>query len=350
MSSGVAGTDDGTERSEPNVAVAVCIPTADRPEWVEALLRNLTEQALAPDRILVVDGSRGPETGQVCENLNDLYEPGRLRYEKWDRGLTLQRRRGIEMLQRSASVKYVCMLDDDVTIPNDFLSKTVSFLESADGREFGGVCGYETEGYGKPFTKLERLYSRLGLFDGELRAGRWLYCGEFLELSKVEELAGVFETSFLPGGITVWNMSVFDDVLPPIKFAGYRGGEDKHLSLRVGLRYRLGVLGEARIQHHSARGGARPGKFRTAYLEMRNKAIILKDCDPKPTIGRYLSFLGFNFLNLGARLILLMALREFNQVTHFAGSLTGLLHCTVAPPRSSPDSMVRNSEKMRCVS
>jgi len=237
------------------------------------------------------------------------------------------------------NISYVCMLDDDVLLAPDFLGKIVCFLTSNQGTRYGGVAGYEMVKSGQHFEHLEEIYNCLGIFDGELRPGRWLYCGEWLELSRLQPTDGIYSTEFLPGGLTVWRMAVFDRFLPPAQLTGFRGAEDKHLSLRVATVFRLGILGEARCWHYHVPGGPRLNKFMTAYGLMRNKAIILRDCDPNPTARRYLAFLGFNLLHLTVRLFVMVARIELHQVPDFLGSLLGWAHCLLIPPKPTGDAL-----------
>jgi len=51
---------------------------------------------------------------------------------------------------------------------------------------------------GQPFLGLDRFFHRIGVFDGEFRPGRWLYCGYFLELEHVMRTDGILATDFLP--------------------------------------------------------------------------------------------------------------------------------------------------------
>ena len=327
-----------SQRTDTSFATSVCIPTADRPEALERLLLNLSEQTRPPDHVLVVDASRTDEPEKVCQRLQEQFPPGCLRFERWARGLTGQRRRGIEVLQQPGNVRYVCMLDDDVLLAPDFLEHVVNFLESDEGGPYGGVSGYEMLGCGKPFERLERVYARLKIFDGELRPGRWLYCGEFLQLSRLQPFSGVHDCEFLMGCSMVFRIEVFDQFLPPLALSHYALGEDKHLSLRVGTHYKLGVLGEARIWHYHAPGGRFP-RFEMGYRALRNGAIILRDCDPNPKPRRYLAFLGFNLLHLWVSLLFILVKLELRKVPHFLGSLVGWLHCLLVPPKRTRDAL-----------
>ena len=247
------------------------------------------------------------------------------------------------MLKKVPDVRYVCFLDDDVVLADGFLRTAIDFLDSDTGRSFGGISGYDLAGNGKPFERVEVLYNRLGLFEGPLRPGRWLYCGYFLELDRLPLSDEIHESDFLLGGATIWRREVFDHFLPPLAM-GSHDGEDKHFSLRVHTRFRLGVHGGVRMRHLHGPGG-RPGGSRLAYRYIRTRAILLRDCDPRLSLLRYLAFLGFNLLHLVVRLGTAIGRRHFGELENLGWSALGWLSCVVFPPRRTQDALEQEQRK-----
>jgi GT2 family glycosyltransferase len=327
-------------------AVAVCVPTADRPTAVERVLRSVAAQTLAPVSVVVVDASREAATADVCGSLTDRFPRGALRHERAVRGLTLQRRRAVDIARQDERVAYIAMLDDDVILEPDFLARMVEFLESEEGRRFGGLSGYDIQGWGRPFERLERFYARIGLYDGELRPGRWLYCGRFLELSRLGTFSGVYRSDFIGGGLTVWRTEVFDRFLPPAAMSGYALLEDKHLSLRVATSYHVGVMGDAVVQHDRAHGG-RPRHVAMSYRLVRRQALILRDCDAHPSVRRYIAFLGFTAVDLALQFVLNLIRLRSSTFPRLVGAAAGLASCVVAPPRRTEDALAPRSGRFR---
>lgn len=323
-------------------AVAVCIPTAGRPSLVEAVLGSLAEQDLQPIAILVLDASHDEGTEKVCRRVERRFLSGVLRHVRCERSLTRQRRRGIELLSDDFRVDHVCMLDDDVTLAPDFLSQGVAFLTSEAGRAYGGISGYDMVWWGRSFERKDRLYARLGIYEGELRPGRWLYCGKFLELSRLALLDGVHDVDFIGGGLTIWRKEVFEHFLPPTVMDGYALLEDKHLSLRVGSRYKLGVLGSAKVRHERA-GGGRPKRVSMASARVRREALLLRDCDPTPSLRRYIAFLAVTLLDLLVLAMTMLRSPSVASLQRLIGSLGGLFSCLIWPPRRSNDALSKPS-------
>lgn len=322
-----------------NAAVGVCIPTMSRPDAIERVLASVAEQELQPQVVLVVDASEDGETEAACKRMAARFPAGVIRHVRSARGLPSQRCIGIELLTE-AGVDFVCMLDDDVTLGPDFLLKSVTFLGSAAGANYGGISGYDAYGWGKPFGGTEKIYSLLGLYDGELRAGRWLHCGRFLELSRLQPFEGIYATDFIPAGHTVWRMEVFDHFLPPRALPGYALLEDKHFSLRVASSYDVGVLGNAVVWHERT-GGGRPGTMRLGFQLVRRQALLLRDCDSEQRLGRYVAFLSFMLVDFALSAVVRLVLLRFRSLLELAGSVVGWVSCLVAPPRRTIDALVR---------
>ncbi|MGH2760297.1 MAG: glycosyltransferase family A protein [Actinomycetota bacterium] len=329
--------DSGTLSRGPTVAVLIA--TCARPKSVERALQSISEQEFPPAAVLVVDASEDRSTEFVCSRMTGLFPPDVLRYERSERGLPRQREFGIEHL-RPLGLRYLCMMDDDVTLAPDFLSECLTFLESPEGNSYGGVSGYSMIGWGRPFDRLERLYKNVGLYEGELRPGRWLYCGRLLMLSHLDPFEGIHRADYIPGTHAVWRMDVFDKFMPPRDLAGWALWEDVHLSLRVATQFKVGVLGEAHAWHHHAPGG-RPGRIRRGFQNVRRQALMLRDCDPRPTRRRYAAFLAFAFLDLFASAIARLARLRSDALPSFVGGALGWLTCVVRPPAHTSTTLRR---------
>ncbi len=296
--------------------LSVCIPTARRPEMVERLLRNLAEQTRLPDEVVVVDASAGDETAGVVADCQPLFPAGTLCRVPSALGLTLQRNVGIDHTQG----ELLCMIDDDVLLEPDCLEVMAAFMESPEGRPFGGVGAYITNMYGKPYRRIERLFHRLGVYES-LDPGTWLRCGDFVSLNRLQPFSGVYRTQYLSGCVIMWRRAVFERVRPDSSFRF--GGEDRHLSLRVGHRYPIGVLGHARVRHDHCRTGVRRHPFPQAIRSMRNRAIILRECDPRPTWRRYAAHQAYQWLGLSQLTLWRAVLADWHGLQHVAGSWVG---------------------------
>lgn len=318
-----------------SATVAVCIPTLNRPDLVHKLLENLLEQELAPSVVLVVDASTSDETEQVCRDLTPRFVRSKLVYERSERGLTLQRRRGIEAL-RAYGCTYLCFLDDDVLLAADFLSTIVSAMESDEGRDFGGLSGYDLVGWDRAFEPLEEAYHKLRVFE-RLEPGTWLYCGYLLELDRLQPGEDIRPCDFLPGGHTVWRSEVFARFNFALEVSSHEG-EDKHLSIRVGSAYRLGIHRGAKLWHLHT-GGGRPARLTIAYQSFRMRARLLRECDPRPSLLRYVVFIAFFAMHTTVQLAVRLAKLHVRDLGVIGAYYVGLVSCIIRPPARGRDAL-----------
>ena len=309
--------------------LCVCIPTCKRSQMVRRLLANLREQYRQPDEILVVDSSPDDESAKVVAEWIPRFGTDMLRRILSTRGLTLQRNVGID----HTTCDLVCMLDDDVLLEPDCLEVMEAFMNSPEGQEFGGISAYVTNVFGKQFYKYQRLYHRLGLYE-KLRPGCWLYCGDFLELSTLQPFEGIYRSEFIPGGTVMWRREVFKHIRPDSSFLF--DGEDKHFSLKVSQHWAVGVLGQARMRHDHIPGGARRPPFVQGIRSMRNKAIMLRECDARPTIERYVAYLMYQPLDLLRMTLSYVVVGRWRQLPRLTGSWVGWLWNALFPPRRNP--------------
>jgi glycosyltransferase involved in cell wall biosynthesis len=292
------------------------------------LLENLSHQTRRPDEILIVDSSPDDETLNVVQSWQPKYPSGVLRFVKSERGLTLQRVVGID----NTVCDLILMLDDDVVLELNCLEVMEKFMDSDEGREFAGASAFITNEYGKDLMRYQRLYYRLGIYE-ELSPGRWLYCGDFLQLSSLKPFEGVYKTQFLPVGASIFRRNVLEEIRPDPSLVF--GGEDKHLSLRISQAYPLGVLGSAHMRHEHL-GAGRPSSFIYSRNFTRNRAKMLVECDPNPSKKRYVAFLAYLWLEFCRQTLLTLLLpyawkrRSFEVIL---GKWYGWLWNLLSPPR-----------------
>ena len=309
-----------------SLKLSLCIPTAKRPKILGRLLDNISYQKLIPDEIIIIDGVSDNKTKMEVEKRKTAFPNGTLRYCSSELGLTLQRNIGID----KSNSDYICMLDDDVLLESDCLYKMIEFLESGEGKYYAAISAYITNNYGREFYAIENFFNRIKIYDGDLKPGRWLYCGEFLELSSLKPFEGIYDTQFIPAGAAMFRKSVIDQIRP---FSNFKfGGEDKHWTLRISQKHKIGVLGNARLSHEHVSIGVRKSPFKQGMISERNLAIILVECDGSITSKRYIVFLFYKALkNLIDTIIILISFR-FDMIPLLLGRWVGWF-CNFIPPR-----------------
>ena len=111
--------------AEP-ASVSVVVPSYNHAQFIEATLRSIMKQTLAPTQLLVIDDGSGDESLAVIERvLNDCPFPAEL-VARNNRGLCATLNEGFE---RTRGDYFAYLGSDDLWLP-DFLKARVGLLES----------------------------------------------------------------------------------------------------------------------------------------------------------------------------------------------------------------------------
>jgi GT2 family glycosyltransferase len=106
----------------------------DRADQLGRCLASLYENTVRPDEVIVVDGSKGPETRAVVEAMVAA-QPG-LRYIKQEtKGLSSARNIGMQ----AANTDYILTTDDDCLAHPEWVANMLKAFESADRPD--ALCG-----------------------------------------------------------------------------------------------------------------------------------------------------------------------------------------------------------------
>lgn len=215
--------------------IAYVVPTKDRPEDLEKLLQSLAVQARAPDQIIIVDGG-----DQTVEGLVQRFSTLPIDYvREYPPSLARQRNAGMARLRPEITV--AGFLDDDLVLEPDATAAIAAFWQNA-AKDIGGAAFSIVN---QPRAFANRL-ARLFLID-DPRPGRLLASGF---QSQIPPLAELTETDWLYGGATTWLRQVITDFAYDEWYLGHGYLEDVDFSYRVRQKYRLFVVGAARVYHY----------------------------------------------------------------------------------------------------
>jgi GT2 family glycosyltransferase len=216
--------------------LTLIVPTIGRRELLTNLFESIRLQSIRPKEIVVVNGGQASLEG-LAGNYPDLS----IRcIDSRPPSLTRQRNLGISAV--SPGSDFVGFLDDDIVLEKGALEAMAAFWDKAD-KFVGGVSfNMVSKGF-RPATLFERIFQV-----NAKERGIVLKSGFNSQLCSTEETRQV---SWLMGGATIWRKSVVDEYKFNEWFAGYAHCEDVEYSYRVGKRYRLMVLKDARILHFS---------------------------------------------------------------------------------------------------
>jgi glycosyltransferase involved in cell wall biosynthesis len=311
--------------------ISICIPTYNRPEQVQALLANLLEQRDVPDEVVLVDASAGQATQAVADAFK-VQIPS-LVYERYAKGLTLQRNRAIEL----ATGDIVVFLDDDVLLDTEFVYEARKTFEKDHDGKIAGLTGIQLNQKARKPGVGWTLKRCTGIIETD-QPGRLLACGETTPLPcpRKGELCRV---DYLPGCLNAWRKAVFNDFRYSLFFRGYGLGEDKYFSGCVSHKYQLFISGDLKANHFHVPGN-RPDPFQWGYYNVFNHCFIMRECSR----GRMkaLRFFLFHLIDAIKDLVTWPFRADaLRSLQYGVGRLAGLARCLVRPPIMKDDDPAR---------
>jgi glycosyltransferase involved in cell wall biosynthesis len=96
-------------------SLSICIPTFNRPLRIKELLKNILQQDVLPDEIVIVDSSSNRDTEDTVNSFEQSDIP--IIYKQSEKGLTLQRNSAVD----SANGEIIMFLDDDIVLDPEFV-------------------------------------------------------------------------------------------------------------------------------------------------------------------------------------------------------------------------------------
>ena len=216
--------------------IAFVVPTRNRRRDLFRMLHSIQAGSAYPDQIVIVDG--GEElVGDVAQAFPQLP----IDYERvYPPSLSAQRNAGMARLR--PEITLAGYLDDDLVLQPDAVEAMLRFWESA--RPGTGGASFNIISDRRPrATAIKGLL----LLDAP-RRGAVLASGYHTMICPVE---ATIQVQWLFGGATVWRREVIREFQYDEWFHGTGFLEDVDYSYRVGKKYELMVVADARLDHLS---------------------------------------------------------------------------------------------------
>lgn len=293
-----------------NNRVAIVVPTKDRPDDLRRMLKSVMMQSYLPDQFIVVDSSFTPVKEVTTEfshlNLRYVYchQPSASR----------QRNMGIRAIDQN--IELIGFMDDDVTLEENALKNMLRYWESAPGNV--GGCSFNLlnpPSVQFPLLKRSAMTHALGLYSAEkgvVVPSGWQ--------TLIGQVAHTLFVQWLPSGAVVWRREIFDEFQFDEWFDGYSYLEDLDFSYRVGKKYRLCVVAQAKCFHFPCSVGRGNG-YSFGKREVGNRIYFVKKHSELS--------LGKCYLALGVRMLMSfwLGLRNMNKYyfSRALGNAMGLL-------------------------
>jgi GT2 family glycosyltransferase len=153
---------------------------------------------------------------------------------------SLARQRNAGMARVAVDIDVAGYLDDDLILETNATERMIAFWRQA-GHDVGG-CAFNI--LNQPPAQAGPL-TNFFLLNGS-PPGRMLPSGWPAQIPTIEKTV---ETQWLYGGATLWRREVIGAFDYDEWFTGHGYGEDVDFSYRVGRKYRLFVIADAKVNH-----------------------------------------------------------------------------------------------------
>ncbi|HYO83436.1 MAG TPA: glycosyltransferase family 2 protein [Bryobacteraceae bacterium] len=230
----------------PLVSVIIC--TIRRLEVFLPLVQSLRAQSYPHLEVLVVGRDGEPAPDLPSEG------PVQVRFLGAPKGLAAARNVGISRAQGD----YIIFLDDDVSIPPDFVRDAVKILELPEHRTTGGLTAYDRRNYNTPVPARWKLRKLLGITPS-LVPGDSNHLGRSVTLAFLQPFSGCREVKWLPGFCQIFRREAIEGLRYDEKMIV----EDRDFSMDVGLSWRLIVSGDLHLEHHMSSEARHAHAFQT---------------------------------------------------------------------------------------
>ena len=286
--------------------LAIVIPTIGRYAELRRMLASLDRQTRSPDEVIIVDED---ESSCLLSREFPQLKPRVI----VSRGSASAKRNAGTMAAHPA-MTLISFMDDDIVLEPQAIEALVAFWDHAPEDLAGTGCNLVN------YPSLEawrlkslRLTSRLGLYDSRkglvLRSGIHTMMPAIIEDTYVRwlsSMAAVFRRRVL-GEFT------FDEW-----FENYSYWEDLDLSYRIGKKYRLAVVADARFYHYPSAVG-RPNAYLFGKKEVLNRLYFVSK---HPELSRPLCCLA---LGIRALMSVFLGITRFDgrYFKRVAGNVTG---------------------------
>jgi GT2 family glycosyltransferase len=250
-------------------AYSIVIATFERPRELTKMLSSVGAQTHRPERVVIVDSSKGEETRRVANEHADRLP---VFYERaLEPSAARQRNQGAVHVD----TPLIAFIDDDAVLPPDLCAQ-LSEPFAAD-EQIGGIAGRIDETPRPVPRGLLRWYYRLQAGFPHPTYGGLLFGPAINCYPSYTEARGELQPSnWLSSTCVFYRTELFRREEFP-KFAGYSFMEDVHLSGRIGKTHRLYFHRDAVFQHRDAPSSWKRDYRALARSRLRNQRLVARE-------------------------------------------------------------------------
>jgi glycosyltransferase involved in cell wall biosynthesis len=243
--------------------ISLVVPTIGRYNELRRMLQSVAAQTRIPEQVLIVgEGEQNNEVAAEFPQLNAQFIPLP--------GSSICEARNAGTAAARSGVDLIAFMDDDIVLEQQAIEAVLRFWDSAPA-DLGGTSLNLLNDSPKVASWLKRrkITSRLGLYGAT--GGAVSRSGFHVPFGRVWETIYV---SWLPTYCVVYAKHVLEEDAFDSFFKGYSYLEDLDLSYRIGKRYHLAVVADARFYHYPSQIG-RPNWYLFGKKEVINRLYFV---------------------------------------------------------------------------
>lgn len=287
--------------------LAIVIPTIGRYDELRKMLQSLAAQTRLPEQVIIVDQDEASQC--LVEDFPQLHGsviplPG-----------SACRKRNAGCKATWSVADLIAFMDDDIVLEPGAIEAMLRFWDSASSDVGGASCNLANhpEVYARRLKSLS-LVERLGLYG----SGK----GDVLKSGFQTMMPGITEDTYvrwLSSMAVVFRREVLAEFSFDEWFESYSYLEDLDLSYRVGKKYKLVVVADARMHHFPSTAG-RPNLYLFGKKEILNRLHFVYK---HPEFSRRACYSGL-LVRMGMSVFLGLRHLDSGYLKRVAGNFAGI--------------------------
>ncbi len=272
--------------------VSLIFITADRTTVFEKTLQSLFKQNFLPKEVIVIDASLDEKTAIMLQHFN--WRDTTLQYEAAIvKGAAEQRNQGI----KKANYEIIGFFDDDILLEANCFNALYSAISSNPG--IGGVNAFITNQHSVSPGKISKFIYWL-MRDKPMTSYDGKCFGPAVNTLTLDYKGtkNLVEVDWLNSTCTLYKKEALPDPVFDKHFSGYALMEDLTLSLRVGQKWQLRNVQDAKIFHDSQPGVHKNNQKEISRMELVNRHYVMTQVLQKRGISDYCKLFLWELFNI----------------------------------------------------
>jgi len=281
--------------------VSIIIPHYNQTEFLKICLPSITNQTYQEYEVIIIDDcTRNPSVVPLIETLIENHQNVLLVRNEKNMRFIKTVNKGIKL----AKGKYVCLLNCDTKVANNFIEKNVEILDSDDS--IAGLSCTIVDKYGNNWWS-----------GGAFKAG--------FPVNLTDDFVGIRPVDFIAGTSAFYRKQVFDEIgLFDESYRMYHEDVEFGLRIRTETNYQVCAFSDKLVIHYGL--SSIPGA-EISYLGNRNHILMVRKYFPDSVLSVVLQSFAEKAISLVKDILGLHPWLFRFHLVGLVGTLAGLCKC-----------------------